>query len=387
MKKLIKFDIIHPREWLTAKKAELPDLEGMSLEAYREWLISLASNYSDFYTHYLNESGNWEAEEFFLLDSDYIWKAAVSMWGRVKAGLLRRTILWSTRLTKNRSHWTEYVVRHYLQRFQPDVIFVRSQPLNSRFWQSFRPQAKIVGRLSARLPRNWHPNDFDLLYTDQPDFKHFFELHGVPTILNDQGFDERVARRLRRNPPTDTIVFIGGLGTQNFLGRTEFLERVAGRVDLDWWGYWWQSGGDGRGLPDFPALRASFRGPTSGMEMYQTYADAAICLNDYVDTANGIGFNQRMFEVMGAGGFLLTRSAPNFADTFPAGIFAIYTDYEDCQKKIDYYLRRPEEREAIARRGQEFILKNYNYHRIATEFSEDLIKLLEQDESTTRSAG
>ena len=110
--------------------------------------------------------------------------------------------------------------------------------------------------------------------------------------------------------------------------------------------------------------------------MYQTYYDADICLNDYVDTANGIGFNQRMFEVMGVGGFLLTRTAPNFAKDFPDDIFATYADEEDCLRQIDYYLAHPEERATIAERGQQFILEKYNYERIVAEFSADLLSHL-----------
>ena len=145
----------------------------MSLAEYRQWLIDLMSNYSDFYTYYLNESGQWTAEEYFFLD------AVFTPQGR------RRTV-WQTegptarirgkgyrRLTKRRNAFRNYVARAYLDRHRPDVIFVRSQPLPSAFWQRYRKDSLLVARLSARLPKLWHPNDFDLVYTDQPDFKHF----------------------------------------------------------------------------------------------------------------------------------------------------------------------------------------------------------------------
>ena len=375
MKKLIKIDIIHPREWLRAKQAGLPELDRMPLAEYRDWLNGLASNYSDFYTHYLTESGAWRAEEYYLLDPVFEQKVAEHLWGKWRARIYHRAVRVGERILRRPQRWRQIVLRAYLREFGPDVIFVRSQPLPSAFWQPYRDRAYLVARLSARLPRGWHPNDFDLIYTDQPDFKHFFELHGTETIMNKQGFDPRIIARLT-DRPNDSVVFVGGLGVQNFLARTEFFARIAAETQFDWYGYWWEESPDGRTLADFPALERAHRGPTSGLEMYQIYHDAAICLNDYVDTANGNGFNQRMFEVMGAGGFLLTRAAPNFARDFPPGIFATYTDEADCRSKIEYYLSRPGERAAIARRGQEYVLQHYGYPEIAADFSRDLLDRL-----------
>ncbi len=123
-------------------------------------------------------------------------------------------------------------------------------------------------------------------------------------------------------------------------------------------------------------MDTSYQGYTSGLEMYQTFVDSKISLNDYVDTANGIGFNQRMFEVMGVGGFLLTRWAPNFEKTFPAGIFVTYTDEKDCLEKIAHYLENDQEREEIAAAAKKFIAQSYDYKRIAKSFSQDLNKRL-----------
>ena len=154
----------------------------------------------------------------------------------------------------------------------------------------------------------------------------------------------RISDELKERDKRYDCTFLGGLGTQNFLKRTEFIDMVSQKVDFKWWGYWWKYGGDGRSLLDFPSLAKTYQGTCSGLEMYQIFKDSKICLNDYVDTANGIGFNQRMFEVMGVGGFLLTRWAPNFEMHFPKGIFATYTDLEDCLKKIEHYLKADEER-------------------------------------------
>ena len=375
--RLLKFDIIHPTEYLERKKLEWKDLEKISLEEYRDRLIKLRSNYSDFYTYHLNETGKWQAEEFFLLDDDYLEKVARKLfgknynWEKFKNGTGRLGL----RLVK--SKWENYIIDQYIKRFSPDVIFVRSQPIPSRFWQKYRNDTLLVSRLSARLPKNWHPNDWDLIYTDQPDFKTFFELHGVKTIINNQGFDKRVVNELNDNQLNNEIVFVGGLGTENFLLRTTFINDIASKLsNFKWWGYWWEYGGDGRQLEDFPALKKSFQGVTSGLEMLQIYKDSFAVINDYVDTANGIGFNQRMFEVMGAGGFLITREAPNLKKDFPENTLVTYKDEEELLNKINYYKNHLDERQAIIHNAQQFILEKYEYQEIVMNFEKDLEDLL-----------
>lgn len=375
MKKLLKFDIIHPPEYLQKKIKEWDDLNKLSLSEYRERLIALRSNYSDYYTYHLNQTGDWEAEEFFLLDPVFLEKVAKEVLGQERYTLKIKAKA-ASKIFRKYNWYRDQVIHRYIERFNPDVIFVRSQPLPSSFWQRYRNNTLLVSRLSARLPKQWHPDDWDLIYTDQPDFKTFFDLHGVKTIINDQGFDIRIAEELEMSEKQYDLSFVGGLGTQNFLQRTEFINSIATKTDFQWWGYWWSYGGDGRSLKDFPALDASYNGFTSGLEMYQTFLDSKISLNDYVDTANGIGFNQRMFEVMGVGGFLLTRWAPNFEKTFPKDIFVTYKDEKDCVDKIDYFLKNDLERVEIASSAKAFIAEKYGYKSISKAFENDLNKIL-----------
>ena len=373
--KLIKLDVIHPAAYLEDKKKEWTDLAQLDIAEYRERLIRLRSNYSDFYTYHLNQSEAWEAEEYFLMDDDFTDKIAKELFG----AFYRVRKLWNGsryKLKYSRHKWERYVLEQYIKKREFNIIFARSQPLPSQWFSRFYRETLLVARLSARLPFNWHPNHWDLIYTDQPDFQQFFELHGVRTILNDQGFDRRIVAELQQRDKRYEVTFVGGLGTENFAKRTYFLNDLLDKIDLKWWGYWWSYGRDQTELSYFPKLESVFQGSTSGLEMFQIYKDSKIVLNDYVDTANGIGFNQRMFEVMGCGGFMLTRNAPNFADTFPPGIFATYTDEADLLKKIAYYLENEGEREAIAQKGQEFVLKNFDYEDIVTSFKSDIKKAI-----------
>jgi hypothetical protein len=233
------------------------------------------------------------------------------------------------------------------------------------------------------MPRQWHPEHFDVIYTDVPVFRDFFALHDVPVYLNDQGFDPRLLDELDDRPKQRDVTFVGGLGTTNFSKRTRLLERIAAEVpSFQWWGYWYPSWTDSTPTDAFPNLQRTFQGPTSGREMFQIYRDSRICLNDYVDTADGLGVNQRMYEVMGVGSFLLTREAPNLDDDFPGRPFGTYDGEDACLDRIRYFLEHDEEREALARRGQALVLEDYNYRDIVRDVGDTLLTHLEQPPSS-----
>lgn len=78
------------------------------------------------------------------------------------------------------------------------------------------------------------------------------------------------------------------------------------------------------------------------------------------------GIPLRAFDIMGAGGFLLTNYQTDFLDCYvPGEDFVYYESKEDLLSKIDYYLKHEDERIAIARNGFERTAANHTYkHRI-----------------------
>lgn len=78
------------------------------------------------------------------------------------------------------------------------------------------------------------------------------------------------------------------------------------------------------------------------------------------------GIPLRAFDIMGAGGFLLSNYQTDFLDYFvPGEDFVYYESKSDLLKKIDYYLSHEEERAAIAENGYKKVAAQHTYrHRV-----------------------
>lgn len=74
------------------------------------------------------------------------------------------------------------------------------------------------------------------------------------------------------------------------------------------------------------------------------------------------GLPLRIFDIMGAGGFLITNYQSEIPDLFEIGTdLVVYESQEDLMDKVNYYLQHDEERCQIARNGQEKIRLFHTY--------------------------
>lgn len=80
------------------------------------------------------------------------------------------------------------------------------------------------------------------------------------------------------------------------------------------------------------------------------------------------GIPLRAFDIMGAGGFLLTNFQSDFLDFFvPGEDFVFFENKADLLEKIAYFLQHEEERAAIAQNGLEKISARHTYVHRAEE--------------------
>ena len=74
------------------------------------------------------------------------------------------------------------------------------------------------------------------------------------------------------------------------------------------------------------------------------------------------GMPLRMFDTMGAGGFLLTNYQAEIPEYFEIGKdLEVYESQEDLLNKIAYYLEHEDERKEIAKNGQEKVKNEHSY--------------------------
>jgi len=364
--RLLKFDSIHPGNFLNKKKEEWgPSYKNWNKTTYYNELISLRANFSDFYSFYLNQKG-WVAEEFFTNDPDFLIKIEKELFGD-KSFWLNKARAIRKKIGFNVQPWKLHIISSYINFYRPDIIFCRERTsIPSSFWGQFRDTSLLVARLSAPLPANWSPLDFDVIYTDIPVYQDFFSFNNVKLHINNNGFDERILDEITIKTKIFDLSFVGGLGGNEFKERTHFFEQIA-EIFGDrffWWGYKMGTLSN--------RLESRHQGITAGKETFQIYKDSKIVLNDYIDIARNKAVNQRIYEVLGVGTFMLTRFSESLWEKFPRHSIATFNDLTDCKNKILYYLSNEKEREETAIDLQKIVLQQYNYRNMVDKLSDEL---------------
>lgn len=75
------------------------------------------------------------------------------------------------------------------------------------------------------------------------------------------------------------------------------------------------------------------------------------------------GACQRIFDVMAAGGFLISNYQKELEELFEVGKeIVLYHDEKELMELVAYYLSHEQERAEIARRGQKKVLEYHNFH-------------------------
>lgn len=364
--RILKFDTVHPVEYLKTKQEEWKDdIPNLSREAYLDRVLALRSNFSDFYTQGWQKLG-WEAEEFLAHDKIYLNKVAKEVFGS-KLWLHKQKNQFIDKLRPIELRWQKQIMAAYIRHFNPDVIFVREDTrIPSDFWRWFGQSSLLVCRIACEVPRHWHHKDWDLIYTSTKEYVDYFTHNKVPTLTNSNGFAPKILTELENRAKLYEVSFVGGLNSYYFAARTKLMSYLAQHLNFTWWGNGSES------LEKTSPLQKTWQGHASGLAMFQIYRDSCIVANDYIDMAANQAVNQRIFEVMGVGSLLLTRAAPNLSKLFPKDLFVTFTDEKDCVDKAQYFLKNEAEREEIAARGQQFILENYAYEKLMKIMAKEL---------------
>ena len=202
-------------------------------------------------------------------------------------------------------------------------------------------------------------------------------LYGVDIIKN--AIPEKILEELREIVPYHTGINKDGVEKDTYIYEEYFLKRkvtalerkaVLQRLSRKWDTYLF-SGRKPEYLPEIHYM---------GMvdyytEMPQVFCNSDINLNVTLKSI-GTGIPERILDIMGVGGFLLTNYQAEMEEYFQAGVdYDYYGDMEDMEEKVGFYLKNPQIRERIAASGYEKIGKFFNYN----ERLEEMIRLVEEN--------
>lgn len=118
--------------------------------------------------------------------------------------------------------------------------------------------------------------------------------------------------------------------------------------------------------PDSALVNVKLKGSVDYMtDMPKVFNCSKININPVMRNIR-TGIPLRAWDVMGAGGFLMTSYQLEYTDYFENGRdYVYYESHDDLLRKTEYYLNHEEERAQIAKRGHDIVAAHHSYiHRI-----------------------
>jgi len=108
-----------------------------------------------------------------------------------------------------------------------------------------------------------------------------------------------------------------------------------------------------------------------GKEKSKVITASKICINTHNPQNDIFGVNKRVFEYAGAGGFQIVDRKKDLGNLFKIDEEIIcFNSQDELKQLVDYYLKRPQEREAIAKKAYERARKEHTYHHRIKELLE-----------------
>lgn len=265
------------------------------------------------------------------------------------------------------------VLREQIRSYRPDILWIGTTPqFLGEFLRSVRSYCGVV--VAWRAAAGWEQFDWtgvDCILSSHSNFVQKFRALGLRSELVLPCVDSAlVSECLASAGERDhDITFYGTLSVTLFANRLRFLSGVTKHVPCNIHSDRWKWQRRPRPLRPFltqlrylPFRRRTRFAPAAyGRELMQLIAESRIVLNAHVDSADGLAGNIRMFEATAMGALLVTDACRNLSEIFePEREVVTYSNTAEAVEKLRYYLQHPEERETIARAGQERTLRCYN---------------------------
>ena len=110
-------------------------------------------------------------------------------------------------------------------------------------------------------------------------------------------------------------------------------------------------------------------------QLNKYYSSCKILLNDHwKDMVEKEFTSNRLFDALACGTFIISDKMST-TEHLLKGSVVTYENSEDLDEKINYYLNHPEERQKLAKKGQEEVLKNHTFDNRVNTIIETLKEL------------
>jgi len=273
----------------------------------------------------------------------------------------------------NQQSWFYSILLAQIKYYKPDVLLNQTMGgISSYLLREIKPYLRLlVGQIASPLRKGKDFGSYDLVISSLPNFVEYFRKLGIASELHRFAFEPKVLEKLENNNRAIIPVsFVGSL-SEAHAARVRWLEYLCQRLEVRVWG----TGIDG--LPGDSPVRQFYIKKVWGVEMYQVLHNSKMTLNHHIDIAESYANNMRLFEATGVGTLLITDWKGNLHEMFePGKEIVVYQNPEECAELIKYYLEHEEEREAIARAGQQRTLRQHTYFQRMQELVEIIQKFL-----------
>jgi spore maturation protein CgeB len=344
--------------WLYAQQ---PGLEGQPYEHQMRVRYESLHGAADFYASNLRKLGYevwhvyannefmqkvWAAEHGLKIDFGPRWEF------RLRRGI----VPWVSRA---RRAWVYDILKAQIEHYHPDIILNQAMDgISSSFLKEMKPDVRLLmGQHAAPLPEGEDFSCYDLVISSLPNLVDYFRKMGVPAEPHGLAFEPLVLQRLRNGEPKTPITFVGSM-TLYHGGRVRLLESLCRCLDIKIYGQGVNC------LSNDSLIRQCYQGEAWGVNMYQLLSNSRITINHHINMAKSYANNCRLFEATGVGTLLVTDWKKNLHEMFEPGKEVVsYRTPEECTEKIQYYLEHENEREEIARSGQQRTLRDHTYYQ------------------------
>jgi spore maturation protein CgeB len=318
---------------------------------YSDNLQKLGHEANDIYVNNEYMQKTWAREHGFRWSENWRWGF------RLRRGL----VPWISRIKDQR--WLYDILAMQIRYYKPDVLFNQAMDtISSRFLQEIKPHVGLlIGQHAASpLPKGADFSCHDLVISSFPPTVEHFRNKGIPAELHRLGFGPECLSCMDGEERPFDITFIG-----NFFpihsSRMALLEALCSHFPQV--KVWAQA----VHLAPGSSIRSCYQGQAWGREMYKIFSRSKITLNHHGDILPYAN-NCRMYEATGMGALLMTDWKENLHEMFEPGKEVVaYRSSDECVELIKDYLDHKNEREAIARAGQERTMREHTYYQRVEE--------------------